>query len=61
MLTSIATNERSEVNRRNLGKVDKHIDAVLPPIELGMPFSTRYTVNLFDTTPTTLSNTLHSI
>jgi hypothetical protein len=61
MLTFIATNERSEVNRKNSAKVDKHIDAVLLPTEPGMRFSTHYMANLFDTTPTTSSNTSHLI
>jgi hypothetical protein len=61
MLTSIATNVRSEANRRNSAKVDKRIDAVLLPIEPDMHFFTHYTANLFDTTRTTSLNTLRLI
>jgi hypothetical protein len=61
MLTSIATNVRSEVNRRNSAKADRRIDAVLPPIEPDMHFFTHYTANLFDTTQTTSLNILRLI
>lgn len=55
--TQSVTNVPSVVNRRNLERVDKHTDVVLLPTELDMLFYILSTVNLYDTTQTTSSNT----
>jgi hypothetical protein len=60
ILTFIATNVPSEVNHKSSERVDKHTDAALPPTELDTPSYTHFTVNLYATTQTTLSNTSHS-
>ena len=51
-----ATNELSVVNRKSTARVARHTDAVLPQIELVTLFSTRYTANRYDTTPSTSSS-----
>ena len=61
MLTSIVTNELSEVNRKILERVDRLTDAALQQTEPDTLFYTLSTVNLCDTIPTTLSNTSLSI
>jgi len=61
MLTSPVTNVLSEVNRKNLERVDRHTDAVLQLIEPDTLSFTLSTANLSDTTQTTLSNILPSI
>jgi hypothetical protein len=61
MLTSVATNVHSEVNRKSSERVDKHTDAALQLIELDTLSSTPSTVNLSDITQITLSNILPSI
>ena len=60
ILTFPATNVLSVVNHKNSARADKHIDAVLLPIELDTPYYTRFTVNLSDITQITSSNTSHS-
>lgn len=61
VLTFVVINVLSVASHKSMEKVDKHIDAVLPLIELDTLFFTHFTVNLSDTTRTTLSNTSHSI
>ena len=61
MLTLIATNELSEVNRKILERVDRPTDAVLQQTEPDMLFYTLSTANPCDTTLTTLLNTSLSI
>lgn len=59
ILTSAVTKGLLVVNHKSMERVDRHIDAVLLRIELGMLSFTRFTANLCDTTRTTSSNTLH--
>ena len=47
-----------EVNRRTLEREDKHTDVALLQTEPGTPSYILSMANLFDTTQTTLSNTL---
>ena len=60
VLTSAVINGLSVVNLKSTARADKHIDAVLLLIELDTLSFTHSTVNLSDTTQTTLSNTSHS-
>ncbi len=56
-LTFSVTSVHSVVNRKNSEREDKPTDVVLLLTELDTPFSTPFMANLFDTTPTTSSNT----
>lgn len=56
-LIVIVTSEPLVDSRKTLEKVVKHIDAVLPLIELDMPCCTHFTANRYATIPTTSSNT----
>lgn len=55
----VATNERSVVNRRNMEKGDRPIDAVLQLIVQDMHFSIHCMANLYGIIPIILSNSLH--
>jgi hypothetical protein len=61
LLTFAVINVLLEASRKSLERVGKHTDAALLLIEPDMLSYTPSMVNLFDTTQTTLSNTLLSI